>query len=277
MATSSTHPSGYKSQIDEVETLTTISEIIFSAETIRTAFVFFGGIIATLIGVYFKVYLDQFRWKINNIYQPLYAGIGRVKHRDIEFEGDGLKSVWSEFDEADKVRMDSTIIQMMNEYHRHIESLNEILRNVEDHIAEDVLAGSEILPEEITNPDSNRTRSTVNIIYARSPNGSSRAQSTVNNFTQNYGVDLIYSEDPEDLRSRFLDTDSHVTRGYFQEWPMEAFEGLYQIVENASEEWAQNQNSQDRIQVIEELDALTEDLESQLRRRMSLWRAFLPF
>lgn len=255
--------------------LVAIFDELVSVETLRAIFVFSGGILATLLGVYFKAYIDQIRWKINNVYRPLYREITESASGDLPFEDGRFTSVWGDFDRAKKEMLDENICEEFNKYAEHLSALNELLFQIEDEIMNDVLNSGGVLPPiMVTSAD---TPSTVNIVFARSPDGSPRAHTTIPTWINQSGKSLVISQDGEELRKNLIeDADSYLKRQRFrEEWTEDCFEGLIELVNKSESVWEKNRAVDGRSDCYEKAVQQGVYIENELENRMRIWRHIL--
>lgn len=239
-----------------------------------------AGILGALIATSLRSYVERIRWKIEEVYLPLYGHICQYRDDDLLVQNRNTDEYFlpllQEFEDEKVVLISPSIRDKISETNEKIRLLNKYVRVAEDGLLENSTGKSGTLPDSMIYGGGQP--GAINLVYtwneAPEENPHDKlpdVSTTVINWVGNNGRVLVKAQDTDELRELLIDNQNWSQRWRHKRWTEDQYSAIFAVIADARERWEKETGQDSPEKLFADIQSDIQDLLKMVDSRTSVW------
>ncbi|WP_152422613.1 hypothetical protein [Natrinema pellirubrum] len=230
-----------------------------------------GGILTAILSSYIDLIRDRQDELKNEVYDPIYDELMLAKDGELPYDSGEFRSEWKDIDPHKKYSIGENTRSELNTYSNHIDQCNDLVASIRSEIYQRANDGSNLFVA---------TQGGSMVILPSSPQRTSELYA--DNFVKTYASVLLRSRSAESLEKELIEysiESNHANKKSFRMWPSEYYLEVWDCIEEAEKEWANNNDFSSRFELFDTIQKeameIHPEIESQMKKMRS-WAYWIP-
>ncbi|MFA9503370.1 hypothetical protein ACERIM_11415 [Natrinema sp. H-ect1] len=231
-----------------------------------------GGILTAILSSYIDLIKERQQALRQDVFDPIYDEIVRVVDGELPYESGEFKSEWEDLDPHKKYGVNENTRKNLKEYSDYISDYDKLV----DYLRKSIRQKGEKEGTQVFLQTNNNSMIVLPTVPSRSSN------IFADNFVNQYAPVLLKSKTAEDLEEnlkKFAVDNNRTDKRDFRAWPSEYYTEIWDSVEEAEEEWLEENGFDGRFELFREIQTIATEIRPHIESQMDnvrSWRYWFP-